>query len=444
MEPDATPWFCKARTVPYALQGKVEEALKKLVEEGILVPVQFSEWAAPIVPVLKSDKESVRVCGDFRMTVNHISKLDKYPTPKIEDLFATLEHGKEFTKLDLSQAYQQLTLDAESRKYVVINTHKGLFRYTQLLYGVSSAPGIFQQVMENLLQRIPGVVVYLDDILLTGATKEEHLQALDDVLKRLETAGLRSKRSKCCFMAPPSVDYLGHRIDSEGLHPLPDKVKAVKEAPAPQNVGELKSYLGLLTYYGKFLPNLATHLSPLYQLLQKDQSWKWDRQQKESFNRSKELLLSSQLQTHFDPDLELVLACDASAYGIGAVLEHRMPDGTEKPVGYASRTLSKAEKKLFAVSLSLVFGIKRFHIYLFGHSFMLVTDHKPLLGLLSERKATSPQASARIKRWSLFLASYQYTLEFQNTKAHGNADALSCLPLPVTPSTEEVSPNWYY
>ena len=146
--------------------------------EGSLEPVDYADWAAPIVAVVKNDRKSVRVCGDFRMTVNSVSKLNRYPIPKVEDLFTTLERGKTFTKLDLSQAYQQLKLDVESRKYVVVNSHKGLFCYTRLPYGISSAPGIFQKVMEGLLQGIPRVRVYIDDILITGETKAEHLQTL--------------------------------------------------------------------------------------------------------------------------------------------------------------------------------------------------------------------------------------------------------------------------
>ena len=174
----------------------------RLVKEGTLEPVENADWAAPIVAVLKSDRKSVRICGDFRTTVNPISKLNQYPIPRVEDLFATLRGGKKFTKLDLSQAYQQLTLDEDSRKYVVINTHKGLFRYTRLPYGVSSAPGIFQRVMENLLPDIPGIAVYLDDILhshilVMGESEAEHLKTLKEVLQRLDHVGLRARKSKC-------------------------------------------------------------------------------------------------------------------------------------------------------------------------------------------------------------------------------------------------------
>ena len=443
VEADATPKFCKARTVPYAMHQKVGEEIDRLVSEGTLEPVDHSDWAAPVVAVLKSDKKSVRLCGDFRMTVNPVSKLNRYPIPKVEDLFATLEGGATFTKLDLSQAYLQLKLDPESRKYVVINTHKGLFRYTRLPYGISSAPGIFQKVMESLLQGIPQVAVYIDDILITGASESEHLQSLEEVLRRLERAGLRAKKSKCKFMVP-SVTYLGYVIDTEGLRPLPEKVEAIRQAPTPRNVAELKSYLGLLTYYGKFLPNLATHLAPLYKLLGKNVPWSWSLAQDRAFNKSKELLTSSQLLIHFNPQLPLMLACDASAYGIGAVLAHKLPDGSEKPIGYASRTLNAAERnysQLEKEGLSCVFGVKRFYSYLFGHHFTLVTDHKPLLGLLGEHKPTSPQASARVRRWSLYLSMFEYTLAFRNTTAHANADALSRLPLPVEPAIVKQPPE---
>ena len=170
-----TPKFYKAHLVPYAKRKKIEEELEHLTEEGIVEPIQFSEWAAPVVPVLMSDQESIRLCGDFKMTVNQIAKPDQYPIPRLEDLFATLAGGKTFTKLDMSQAYQQNELDEESKPCVGINMHKGLFRYNRLHFEVSAAPAIFQRVMESLLQGIDGVVVYLDDILVTGRTDEEHL-----------------------------------------------------------------------------------------------------------------------------------------------------------------------------------------------------------------------------------------------------------------------------
>ena len=181
------------------------------------------------------------------------------------------------------------------------------------------------------------------------------------------------------------MTYLGHRIDADGLHPLQDRVRAIKEAPTPTSVSTLKSYLGMLTYYSRFLPNLSTTLHPLYLLLRKDAPWKWGVDQEKTFAASKELLTSESCLTHFDSSLELTLACDASAYGLGAVLSHKMPDGSERPIGYASHTLNSSERnysQLEKEGLSCIFGIKKFHGYRFGRSFELVTDHKPLLGLL--------------------------------------------------------------
>ena len=208
-------------------------------------PIQFSDWVAPIVPIVKEDGR-IRICGDYQVTINHLSKLDAYPIPKANDLFAALASGKSFSKLDLSHAYLQLVLDEESRKFTTINTQKGLFQYKRLPFGVSSAPAIFQRTMDSLLQGIPQTCVYLDDILITGNTVEEHLKNLNEVLRRLQTAGLRLKSRKCLFMAP-SVEYIGHVIDSSGLHPTKAKVKVITEAPTPRNVAKLRSFLGLIS-----------------------------------------------------------------------------------------------------------------------------------------------------------------------------------------------------
>ena len=435
IDPNAAPRFCRARPVPYAMRVKVEQALDRMVEQGILEPVQYAEWAAPIVPVLKGDG-TVRICGDFKVTVNRVARVDKYPIPRIEDLLASLAGGKIFSKLDMSQAYLQLSLDPKSRDLVVVNTHKGLFRYTRLPYGIASAPGIFQRVMEGMLSGIKGVVVYLDDILVVGETEAEHKAALGEVLKRLEGAGLRLRRDKCTFMAA-SVTYLGYRIDHQGLHPVPEKVKAVHSAPEPRNVTELKAYLGLLAYYSRFLPQVASVLNPLYTLLRKGEPWEWKGPQRQAFLASKRLLTTSSVLAHYDPRLPLVLACDASAYGIGAVLSHRLADGTEKPVAFTSRTLSQSERRYSQIEkegLACVFGVKHFHMYLYGRHFYLQTDHKPLTALFGESRAVPHQASGRIQRWAWILAAYEYTLQFRPTEKHGNADAMSRLPLPDCPA----------
>ena len=223
---------------------------------------------------------------------------------------------------------------------------------------------------------------------------------------------------------------MGYRIDSEELHPTEQKLKAVQLAPEPTNVTELKAYLGLLTCYGRFLLHLPSVLAPLYALLQTDTPWRWTPTEQEAFKCSKELLLSSTVVVHFNPELPIVLVCDASAYGVGAVLAHKMPDGSKRPVGFASRTLSKTEKGYSQMEegLSCVFGVTRFHAYLMGRHFTLITDHKPLLGLLNEHKPIPSHASARIQRWALTLAAYEYTLVSRRTNAHGNADARNPSP----------------
>ena len=407
--------------------------LPLLVVAGVGASLLGRNWLKQIALNWKAiqqwvaDRQSVRICGDFKQTVNKASPLDKYPIPKIEDLFSQLAGGQKFAKLDMSQAYQQICLDDESKKYVVINTSKGLLQYNRLPFGISSAPGIFQRVMENMLRGIPKVVVYLDDILVTGANDEEHLKHLSEVLSRLQQAGLRLKKDKCEFMSV-SVVYLGHRIDAQGLHPTRDKVEAIQQAPAPQNSTELRAYLGLLNYYNKFMPNLSTTLAPLYKLLQKNTPWRWSVDEEKAFKNTKQLLLSSQLLVHFDSSKQLILCCDASAYGIGAVLAHRTSDGVEQPIGFVSRTLTKAEQNYSQIekeALSCIFGIKRFHSYLYGHHFTLITDHKPLLSLFKEQKAIPCQASGRIQRWALVLAAYEYNIAFRPTASHSNADALS-------------------
>ena len=439
LKEDAQAHFHKAQAVPYALRPKVEEELRRLQNEGILTKVEWSEWGTPIVPVPKKDG-SVRICGDYKVTVNPELQAEQYPLPRIEDIFARLAGGQRFSKIDLRQAYHQLEMEEDSKKYLTINTHMGLFQYNRLVFGITSAPAIWQRTIDQVLEGTSGTSCILDDMIITERDDEEHLANLEEILRRLQHHGLRANKAKCEFFKE-KITYCGHDIDSNGLHKSAEKVEAVLKAPRPNDVAEVRSFLGLINYYHRFLPNLATAVHLLNQLLEKNHKWQWTKQCDEAFLKVKEMITSEQVLTHYDPNLPLRLACDASPVGIGAVLSHVMSDGTERPIAFASRTLTKTEQKYAQIdkeALSIVWGVKKFHVYLFGRSFTLFTDHQPLTSIFHPRKSIPIVTAARLQRYALFLAGYDYTIEYRNTRVHSNADGLSRLPLEREIRNEEV------
>ncbi|XP_049884610.1 uncharacterized protein K02A2.6-like [Pectinophora gossypiella] len=424
---DARPVFLRARPLAYALREPVERALDSLVRDGVITPVSSSDWATPIVPVMKKDG-TIRVCGDFKITLNKCVEVDRFPLPRVEDLLAKLHGGDKFSKIDLSQAYAQFELD-ESKIYTVINTHKGLFRYNRLIYGLASSPGIFQRKLEEMFADLPRVGVFLDDVIITGVDDSTHLATLNEVFRRLQRYGLKVAKEKCTFFAE-SVTYLGFVISKKGVHTLPEKIEAIKNVSTPTNVNELRSFLGLVMYYAKFVPNISTLLAPLYTLLKKEVKFIWNEQAEQAFNAVKALLISSKVLAHYDPALPLVLTTDASGVGVGAVISHLTAAG-ERPVAYASRSLNNAEKGYSQIereALAIIYGVRKFHQYLYGRKFTLRTDHKPLVTIFGDKTGIPVMAASRMQRWAVILAGYNYNIEYVRSEKNA-ADALSRLPV---------------
>ncbi|XP_033740319.1 uncharacterized protein K02A2.6-like [Pecten maximus] len=438
VKPGAHPKFCKARPVPYSIKPKVEEEIDRLVKVGVLTKVNYSDWGTPIVPVIKKDG-SVRLCGDFKVTLNPVLEVDQYPLPRATDIFASLAGGQKYSKLDLQHAYLQMEVDESSRDLLTINTEKGLYQFNRLVYGVASAPAVWQRAMDTVLQGLKGVRCIIDDMLITGRSDEEHLQNLEAVMDCLDKYGLRLRKDKCEFFKD-QVSFCGHNIDAEGLHKSENKVKAVLEAPEPMDVSQLRAFLGLVNYYGRFLPNLSTVLHPLHRLLDKGKTWEWNHKCKEAFDKVKRLVTSQEVLTHYDPKKPLRLACDTSPVGLGAVLSHETENGGERPIAYASRTLSAAEKNYSQIdkeALGLIWGVKHFYNYVFGRKFTLITDHKPLVSIFSPEKGIPGTTAARMQRYALSLSGLTYDIEYKSTHKHGNADSLSRLPLDVKHSDNE-------
>ena len=442
LDSSVSPRFYKARPVPFHLKEKIDQELDRLESEGIIEAIPHAEWACPIVPVVKPNGK-IRICGDYKITANKAMRMDSYPVPKPYKLLSSLAGGKVFAKLDMSHAYNQLQLDDASQPCTTINTHRGLFKYKRLCFGVSTAPGVFQRTMETLLKGLQHVVVFFDDILITGNSAENYLSNIEKVLNRLQDAGLRLNMDKCKWCLN-EVTYLSFRVSADGIKPTNEKLVAIRDAPEPKNKTELQSYLGLLNFYRMFLPNASSFLEPLNFLLRAENPWKWTKAQSQAFQKSKDVLLSSKCLVHFDPNKPIVVSADSSSYGIGSCLAHVI-DGKECPVFFASRTLNSAERNYSQIereALALVYALKKFHFYLYGHSFTLKTDHKPLLGLFNPDKHIPLMASDRIQRWCLMLQAYSFKLVHTSGKLLGNVDALSRLPLSSVNESIPVPAEW--
>lgn len=436
LKEDAKPVFFKARPIAFALKEKVDKEIDKLVDLGVLIPVDHSDYASPIVPVLKRNG-NVRLCADYSVSINKQLVVDQYPLPTIKELFARLHGGKHFTKLDLSMAYNQFVLDEASQNITCINTHRGLYKYTRLVFGLANAPAIFQKAMENILSGLDGVLCLLDDICITGKDETEHLERLDAVLQRLQAAGLTLQRDKCEFFKD-EISYLGYIINKDGLKKCPNKVKAIVEAPTPNNVTQLQSFLGLVNYYRNFVPSASTILNPLYELLKKNVKWDWSTEHAKAFERIKAVLSSDKVLAHFNPSAKVILTVDASPSGLGAILSQVDPaDGQERPLSFASRTLNSAEKRYSQIqkeATAIIFGVRRFHQYLYGKSnpFVLRTDHKPLISIFAPYRGIPEVTANRLQRYAMFLSGYNYTIEYIRS-ADNCADFLSRASLPTPP-----------
>ena len=421
---DQPPIRQPVRRTPFALRSKVDEMVKEMIDQGVVQP-SHSPWASPIALVKKKDG-GTRFCVDFRR-LNAITKQDVFPLPRIDDTLDLLSSAKYFTTLDLASGYWQVKMAPESQEKTAFTTYSGLYEFTVMPFGLCNAPATFQRLMETVLAGLARktCMVYIDDILIFSKTFEEHLTHLEEVFNRLRQAGLRLKLKKCTF-AQPKVEYLGHVVTRNGIEVDPKKVEAVKGFPQPTNLKTLRSFLGLASYYRRFIPNFSREARPLHSLTCKNAQFVWTPTCQQAFDKLKQLLTDAPVLAFPNFEQDFILETDASGEGLGAVLAQKHQDGGIRPVAFASRTLQPHEKNYGATeleALGVVWAAKHFRPYLYGHPCDLYTDHEALKSLLN-----TPQPSGKLARWGMAIQELDLSIHYRPGKRNSNADALSRYP----------------
>ena len=384
-----------------------------------------SPWASPVVPVAKKCGVT-RFCADFRK-LNAVTKKDVYPIPRLDDALDRLANCKYFTSLDMASGYWQIPVAPPDREKTAFVTPDGLFEFNYMPFGLCNAGATFQRTMDRILAefRWQFCIVYIDDVLIYSRSFSEHLQHIDAVFKCFKEAGVVIKPSKCVF-ASSEITYLGHIINEHGTRPDPSKVEAVKHFPLLSTVTEVKSFLGLCSYFRRYVQNFAQLSEPLVGLTRKSVPFVWTAAQQKAFETLKERLISAPILAHYDAEAELQLHTDASIKGIGACLII-CKQNREQVLAYASRLLNSAEARYSTTEqecLAVVWSIKKFRPYLFGKKFTVVTDHCALCWLMSRK-----EPAGRLSRWSIALQQYDFEVKYRSGKRHQNADALSRFPV---------------
>ncbi|XP_037942899.1 uncharacterized protein K02A2.6-like [Teleopsis dalmanni] len=284
--------------------------------------------------------------------------------------------------------------------------------------------------MEEVTAGIPNCAVYLDDIIVTGRNNKEHLNNVLKIFQRLEEYGLTCKSEKCSF-AQEQVDYVGHVINVNGLMPTGKRVEAIKLMPRPRNIQEVEAFIGKVNYYNKFIKQFSILAAPLNELRKKNAVFKWTAYHEGAFQALKNAMIKATELVHYDDKKPIVLAVDASKYGIGAVISHRYADGSEKPIAYASKKLNSSQERYSQIekeALAIIYGVTKFHQYLYGRRFELITDHQALTTLFNPNRKLPVMALHRLQRWAIVLQAYEYIIRFKSSSQNANADALSRLP----------------
>ncbi|CAH2090022.1 unnamed protein product [Euphydryas editha] len=434
-----TPINVKSYRFPEIHKEEVQSQINKMLEQKIITPSR-SPWSSPIWIVPKkedsSGKKKWRIVIDYRK-LNDITIGESYPIPQINEILDQLGKSKYFTTLDLASGFHQIQMSPADAPKTAFSVPQGHFQFNRMPFGLKNAPASFQRTMNTVLSGLQGVhcFVYLDDVVVYSYDLPSHIEKLHLIFEKLRKFQLKLQPDKCEFLRK-EVAYLGHIISNEGVKPNPEKIKAVVQFPPPKCAKDIKSFLGLASYYRRFIPEFSKYAKSLTTLLKKDVPFEWTNTQQLSFEQLKNKLVTAPVLAYPDFTKPFILTCDASSYAISAVLSQG-DVGKDRPIAYASRTLNKAECNYSVTEkecLAIVYGTKTFRPYLFGRRFTIITDHKPLNWLFNCKDPGS-----RLVRWRLKLEEYDYEIQYKKGKMNSNADALSRYP--VNPVHEQNDQN---